>query len=253
MLNTYFNFQTAHNEQDLVEDLVIESIQIYGMDITYIPKELVNFDALLGEDPLRAFNKSYVIEAYFENNTGFLGDKLFLNKFGENIDKQVIFNVAKRRFDEVKLGLNWQKEWLNTTPYNINDAVHFNGLIYVSKVTLNTGNQPDISPTQWGTVLQVRPYEGDLIYLPVTGDIFEILMVDHEEVFYQLGKIYVWKITCEKYRYSHEVIETGIPVIDQIASDIETDDSGENDPLADNESIEEKVEDFLNLDPNSPF
>lgn len=253
MTNSYFNFETAHNEQDLYENMVIESIQIYGMDIQYCPKTLVDYDALLGEDAQRAFKSAHTIEIYFENVDGFLGEKLFLNNFGENIDKQISIQMAKRRFDEVMLGLNWRYYWESRDTYATNDALHWNGLIYKSIVSSNKGNQPDTSPSQWVVVDQVRPYEGDLIYLPLTGDIFEILFVDHEEVFYQLGKIYVWKLTCEKFRYSHEKLKTGITAIDDIATELENNGSVVNDPIADNITIDTQIDDFLNLDPHAPF
>jgi hypothetical protein len=118
---------------------------------------------------------------------------------------------------------------------------------------LNVIMIPNISPSNWKVMDQVSPGKGGLIYLPVTHDLFEILFADHEEVFYQLGKIYVWKITCEKYRFSHEKIDTGILDIDSIAKKLENNDSVENDPLADNEVVERRVEDFLNLDSKAPF
>lgn len=323
MLNPYFDFTTTHNEQDLVESFLVESIQIYGMDIQYIPKTLVDYSKIFGEDPQRAFKSTYTIESYFENVTGFLGDKNFLNKLGLNIDKQATFIMTKRRFDEVILGLNFRHYWEPESTYNPNDAVHYQGLIYtnintvapaqvtissiigtynsgdsvtgqtslatgtvfsynsgilvllqvvgtflptetllnntnmststVVSFTANTNIAPPTDIVNWKEMEQVRPKDGDLIYLPVTHDIFEILFADHEEVFYQLGKIYVWKLTCEKFRFSHEEIDTGISDIDSIAEELENNDSVENDPLADNEHIEHRIEDFLNLDPKAPF
>lgn len=205
-LNPYFNFQTATNEQDVVENLIIEAIKIFGMNLVYVPKTLVDFDKLYGEDAQRAFRQQFTIEAYFENADGFMGDKNFLNKFGLNIEKQAVFCVAKKRFDE---------EVPNTAA--------------------------------------VRPNEGDLIYLPITHDLMEISFVDHEEVFYQLGKIYVWKLTCEKFRFSHEEISTGNPAIDSIAAELENDNSVANDPLADNDEIQDRIIDFLDPTAKNPF
>ena len=47
--NVYFSKGTP-NEQHLYEDLAIEAIQIYGHDVFYIPRTLVNKDELFGED-----------------------------------------------------------------------------------------------------------------------------------------------------------------------------------------------------------
>jgi hypothetical protein len=294
------------------------------MDIQYIPKQLVDYSQIFGEDPQRAFLSSYTIESYFENASGFLGDKNFLNKLGLNIDKEIVLNIAKRRFDEVVLGLNWKYFWNSTTTYNQNDSLYYvdSNIVYINlmpvlltlsgitgtfttndtllgvtsnakaivisfnssdntliikqtcgsfssgetlsditstasatiiSISSNLNIIPGTNSDAWEIMTQVRPKEGDLIYLPVTHDLFEILFADHEEVFYQLGKIYVWKITCEKYRFSHETIDTGISDIDSIATELENNNSIENDPLADNEVVEDVVEHFLNLDPNSPF
>jgi len=102
-------------------------------------------------------------------------------------------------------------------------------------------------------MVQVAPNEGDLIYWPLTHDVFEILFKDFEQIFYQVGKIYVWKITCEKFQFSHEKFSTGNPDIDSIAADLANDNSVVNDPLADNVVVQHKIEDFLNIDPNAPF
>jgi hypothetical protein len=202
-LNPYFNKYEATNEQDLLEGLIIESIQIHGMEIVYVPKTLVDFDKLYGEDAQRAFLAYFTIEAFFENVEGWMGDKNFLNKFGLNIDKQAVFNISKKRFDEeVKMA------------------------------------DPTI----------LRPQEGDLIYIPITKDLMEITMADHEEVFYQLGKIYVWKLTCEKFRFSHETVDTGNADIDDIVTELESSD----DPLADNDEIQTRIEDFLDPDRKLP-
>lgn len=65
------------------------------------------------------------------------------------------------------------------------------------------------------TILPNRPAEGDLLYFPMTGGLFEILHVMHQQPFYQLGQLYVYKITIELFRYSSERINTGINEIDQ--------------------------------------
>lgn len=254
MLNPYFTFRTAPNEQSLLEGLIIEAIQIYGIDIIYIPKIFVDYDALRGEDPMRAFRRPYTVEAYFENAEGWMGDKNILNQMGLGIEKQAKFVIAKKRFDQVLYpNVNWQGTWDTTVTYGATDGVTYNGQLYASASAGNVGHQPSTSSASWTAVAQVRPMEGDIIYLPLTHDIFEINFADHEEVFYQLGKIYAWKITCEKFQFSHEEFTTGISEIDSIVAQITNNDSVDNDPLADNTAITTKIQDFLELDANSPF
>jgi hypothetical protein len=65
-------------------------------------------------------------------------------------------------------------------------------------------------------IIEGRPNEGDLIWFPLVGKMFEIKFVDHEVPFFQLGKMYVWGLRCEMFEYSEEDIETGIPEIDVV-------------------------------------
>lgn len=68
-----------------------------------------------------------------------------------------------------------------------------------------------------GTIeAQVRPNEGDLIYFPLNNKCFQIKFVNKLEMFYQLGKLYTWEMTCELFEYSNEKFNTGIPEIDSI-------------------------------------
>jgi hypothetical protein len=72
---------------------------------------------------------------------------------------------------------------------------------------------------QYGqTIIPTRPNEGDLIYFPLTDSMFEIMFVEHQNPFYQLGKVYVYKLNIELFRYASEKINTGIPEIDVFES-----------------------------------
>jgi len=64
-----------------------------------------------------------------------------------------------------------------------------------------------------------RPREGDLIYFPLSKTLFEINFVEHENPFYQLGKLYTYVLSCEVFTYSQEDIDTGITEIDNVESD----------------------------------
>ena len=65
----------------------------------------------------------------------------------------------------------------------------------------------------------MRPKEGDLIWFPLTKDLFEIKFVEPIEVLYQLGKLYTYELRCDKYEYSSENLNTDIAEIDQIETD----------------------------------
>ncbi len=61
-----------------------------------------------------------------------------------------------------------------------------------------------------------RPREGDLVYFPLTKGVFEIKFVEHENPFYQLGKLYTYKLSCELFNYSHQDMDTGFSEIDEV-------------------------------------
>jgi hypothetical protein len=99
---TNFFFQNFANsgEQNLIEDLIIESIRVYGLDCWYMPRVLGGTDDLLNEDDLPTFNKAYLLEMYVKNVEGFEGDGQFLSKFGLQIRDSMTLSISLRRFTE---------------------------------------------------------------------------------------------------------------------------------------------------------
>jgi hypothetical protein len=176
--NLYFNNYAYTGEQNLIENLIIESIKIYGIEVFYLPRTLVKEDHLFGEDVLSKFEQAYPIEMYIKSVDGFQGDGDFLSKFGLEIRDEMVLTVARRRFgEEVSLG--------DTTPVDETDGVG-------------------------------RPAEGDLIYFPLNGKIFEVKFVEHEAIFYQMGSLQTYDLTLELWEYSHEELNTGVTDIDAI-------------------------------------
>lgn len=62
----------------------------------------------------------------------------------------------------------------------------------------------------------LTPREGDLLYFPISGSLFEINFVERENPFYQLNKISTYKVTCSLFRYNGEIFNTGWTVIDEM-------------------------------------
>ena len=87
-------------EKRLHEDIIIESLKIFGQDIYYLPRTLVNRDLVLGEDTSSRFDDSYLLEMYFETNEGFAGENELINKFGLEIRDDTTLVLSKRRFDD---------------------------------------------------------------------------------------------------------------------------------------------------------
>jgi len=178
-VNQYFNNFGHQQSQWLIEDLIIESIKIYGIEVMYMPRTLVAEDTIWGEDTLSKFDDAYPLEMYIKNVDGFEGEGDFLSKFGLEIRDEMTLTVAQRRFDEeISLADS-------TTPTDATDGIG-------------------------------RPAEGDLIYFPLNGKIYEVKFVEHESMFYQMGSLQTYDLRCELFEYSHQVIDTGITEIDAI-------------------------------------
>jgi hypothetical protein len=87
-------------EQSLLEDLIIESIRIYGENMFYLPRRLDNLDEVYGESSLTSFDTAYMVELYINSVDGFTGDGNFLSNIGLEIRDQVTFTIAQRVFNE---------------------------------------------------------------------------------------------------------------------------------------------------------
>ena len=95
--NFYFQ-QGVKSEQDLYESIVIESIKMYGQDVYYLPRDIVNLDDVFKDDAASRFNSSHKIEMYIENVDGFDGEGDIFTKFGVEIRDQATFVVARKRW-----------------------------------------------------------------------------------------------------------------------------------------------------------
>ena len=101
-VNHYFqggNGIGNQNEKRLYEDLIIEGLKIYGHDVYYLPRTLVNRDLILGEDTTSRFDDSWLIEMYVESTEGFAGQQEIVSKFGLEIREDTTFMVSKRSWD----------------------------------------------------------------------------------------------------------------------------------------------------------
>jgi hypothetical protein len=104
-MSTNFYFQNGNtsgttNEQRLLEDLIIESIKIYGHDVYYLPRRSMKQDEILGEDVMSRFENAYPIEMYLANVQGWEGNGDLFTKFGIQLTDQATFAVSKRRWEE---------------------------------------------------------------------------------------------------------------------------------------------------------
>lgn len=107
--NPYFRNYDNFNEQNLIDDLVIESIKIYGIDIIYITRSYQAIDTILNEDDLSIFDQTFEFEVYVKTMDGFEGEGDFMSKFGLQINDQATFTVANRTFERYVTKENYLK------------------------------------------------------------------------------------------------------------------------------------------------
>jgi len=98
--NFFFNNFQSSQEQLLLENLIIESIKIYGQDMYYIPRKLNNYDDVYGSDDQSSYENAYMIEMYIKSIDGFSGDGEFMSKFGIEIRDRVVFSMSQKIFNE---------------------------------------------------------------------------------------------------------------------------------------------------------
>ena len=213
-VNKYFNHFNYAREQDLVEDLTIESIKIYGHDVKYVPRTIVSRDNLYSEDSLSTFNNAADVEMYIKNVEGFEGEGDLLSRFGLQIRDEITFTLARKRFDQIRseklmteVGYNFVMEDANTAAPS---RQFLSGNHETESIVLEQGTGDGYSITS------NRPNEGDLIYFPMVDKTFEIKQVEHETLFYQTGRLQTYDLRCELFEYSSEAINTGITEIDEI-------------------------------------
>lgn len=179
-LNPFF-LHGSPSEQRLVQDLINEQLRMFGVEIYYMPRKFLGTKTVMKENVLATFDDNFVIEAYVQNYEGFQGSGDLMTKFGIRTTDELTLVISKERYDD------------------------FISAFY-----------PD-NPTD--ELLVSRPKEGDLIYFPLSDSLFEIKFVEHENPFYQLGKLYMYQLTCELFEYEDEVINTTIEEIDDNVKD----------------------------------
>jgi len=140
----------VRSEQNLYEDLIVESLKFYGQDVYYLPREVVSRDMIFNDETLSRFDHAYSVEMYIENVEGFDGDGDLFQKFGVEIRDAATLIMARRR---------WNNEIRKYQERTEVDKKYY------------------------------RPREGDLIHLPLSGSTFEIMKVEDENPFYQIGQL----------------------------------------------------------------
>ena len=97
--NPYFNNFDHEGQQNLVEECTLETINMHGMDMWYVPRNFVKEDFLFGEDVLSAFTKAFTVTMYISNTEGFEGEGDIIAKFGLEIRDSIELIIGRRDFE----------------------------------------------------------------------------------------------------------------------------------------------------------
>ena len=190
-LNPFF-LQGSPNEQFLVQDLINEQIQMYGVEVYYLPRKIFKTDDIIREIQSSKFDDVFAIEAYINNFDGYAPDSDIMTKFGLRMKNEISLTISRERYEEFVApfleGISSGIREGRITEYDFADLI-------------------------------TRPKEGDLIYFPLGERLFEIKRVEHEKPFYQLGTNYVYELSCELYEYENELIDTAIEEVDNTVED----------------------------------
>tara|TARA_B100001094_G_scaffold229108_1_gene223713 strand:- start:401 stop:1834 length:1434 start_codon:yes stop_codon:yes gene_type:complete len=190
-LNSYF-LQGSKGEQFLVQDLINEQLQMFGIEVYYLPRKVFKTDNIIKEVQSSKFDDSFIIEAYLNNYEGYNPNSDVLSKFGLRLTNEVSLTISKERYEE------FIAPFLEGMSAGIREGS-------ISEYTFED--------------LITRPKEGDLIYFPLGERLFEIKRVESEKPFYQLGKNYTYELSCELYEYENELVDTTIEEVDNTVED----------------------------------
>lgn len=183
-LNPFF-LQGSSSEQFLLQDLINEQLKIYGIDVYYIPRKIIGTESISKEVTMSKLDDNFIIEAYLDNYEGYGSNSDIMSKFGIQLTNEISLTISKEKFEVL------------IEPFLEDYKTLDNGEIIVS----------------------ARPREGDVIFFPLGERLFEIKRVEHEKPFYQLGKNYVYTLSCELLRLEDEIIDTSVEAIDSVVED----------------------------------
>lgn len=242
MINKFINSPKGfgnNSERNILDSLFRESIQMFGMDVYYIPKKFATkIDTFLGEDRLSTYEHAYIIEMYLENYEGPPDESEFISKFGLEIRHQYIFRVSRSRYQET---------------------------IAERKISINP-----LRPTE-GDLIYI-PMFNEIV------EIKYVSRLDSPNSF-QLSDYYSYVLKCEQFQYSSERFSTDVEEIDSInegSYDIleykilmettgnlllennyiivqEHHDIEESDPYASNDIINQIANDIIDFSEKNPF
>ena len=179
-----FFLHGSPSEQRLVQDLVNEHLKLFGQDVLYLPRRIINQNTVIREITASKFDDSFRLEAYLTNVDGFGTPSDVLTKFGVRDQDEITLVVSKERYDDF------------ITPFI---------------KQFPEGERANAA----------HPNEGDLIYLPLDNALFEIKYIERKVPFYQLNELFMYEFRCEIFEPEDEVIDLPDGLTDKNGEDVD--------------------------------
>jgi len=208
---------------------------------------------------------------YIKNTQQFEGEGDFLSKFNLEIRDQITFVMARKRWEQVA-----NEKVLSECGYNIqNEAADTMAWANSVALRMESGGIEAYQTTS------PRPFEGDFIYFPLNNKLYEIKFVEHENIFYQHGKLYTYELTCElidrmgalnfatgnteidsiQNRYSQDVLIYQV-LLEDVEGSVRNEDGDSilweyrvetQNPTADNEYLTQNSIEYIDFSERNPF
>jgi hypothetical protein len=167
------------------------------------PKNQITSEQLLIEDLVIEALKIYGMDVFYLPRSSRDTDDMI---YGEDVNKQYVTAYPIELYLENITGMDGEQDFISKFGLEIRD-----------EISLLVSRRRFLS-----TVPQSRPKEGDLIYVPLVQNFFEITFVEHENnqaMFYTLGRgrganVYVYALKLKQFVFSNEIVETGVKEVD---------------------------------------
>jgi hypothetical protein len=222
--------------QNTYRSLNSEVVNLFGIPIYYMPKTVNDSGVKFSKTPYGESGFGNIVD--LRSNTG-------LNQiFGEDVNISYNYAIPMKMILENFQEYGGSIQIFDKFGYNSNPEIVLQAEIETWRNILN----------KYGFTME-KPMEGDLISFDLATakngkpQIFEIKSCKELQTYFQFGALYVFRIVCQLWEYSHEKIKTGDPVIDQLNIDI----SNDIDNIGDNKIIEDKAKKVVTWNPKDPF
>jgi hypothetical protein len=232
----YFNNYASSQEQLLIENLIVESIRIYGYDVYYLPRRNGAKDDIYGQDPSSYYDSNYFLEMYIKNVEGFEGEGDFISKFNLEIRDRTTFTVARRTF-ETEIGTSESM----TRPLE-GDLIYFplNKKIFQIKFVEHESIFYQLGALQtYDLVCELFEYSNEKLN---TG----IPEIDALQASYSTA-LSNFSLLTEEFNFYHITDEDGYKLVDE-AYDLEA-----IDPSSNNDEFQQEGNTFIDFTVIDPF